>query len=127
MREQLEEVKGLINKYEECFNGEVALKYARDLMRYHAKWLIEQAKEVRRLREVNRQLNTLITQQGNRLWDAAEEINRLKAALKLALVGATHESCDHDDPDPAWHCCDWSETVKRIESVLKEVEGCQNK
>jgi hypothetical protein len=46
-------------------------------------------------------------------------------ALKVALVGAKHESCAFtaDDPAPGHHCCDWSETVEVIEAAIAKAEG----
>lgn len=46
-------------------------------------------------------------------------------ALKVALVGAKHESCmfTDDDPDPSHHCCDWNEVVRVIQAALAKAEG----
>ena len=52
MSKQLKEIKELINKYQDCYNGEIALRYARDLMRYHAKWLIKQAERAAELEQI---------------------------------------------------------------------------
>lgn len=54
-----------------------------------------------------------------------QERDELLTLLEKALVGAKHESCLRtsgliDDPDPTWHCCDWTELVKEIEEVLKK-------
>lgn len=56
-----------------------------------------------------------------------EQIEMLKAmmrkkdeALEQFLIGAKHESCMYapEDPDPTWHCCNWSEVVEKIEAAL---------
>jgi hypothetical protein len=41
-------------------------------------------------------------------------------ALEQFLIGAKHESCAYapEDPDPTWHCCNWSEVVEQVEAAL---------
>lgn len=50
-KEHLEGVKNLIDKYENCYAKEIALKYASDLMRYHARYFVKQAERVQELEE----------------------------------------------------------------------------
>ncbi|RST57663.1 hypothetical protein D5F11_021625 [Siminovitchia terrae] len=45
-QEHLVAIKNLVDKYENCYDKDIALKYCRDLMRYHAKWFIQQAERV---------------------------------------------------------------------------------
>ena len=48
-KEHLKDVKELINKYENGYDKDTALKYAVDLMRNHARYFIEQAERVQEL------------------------------------------------------------------------------
>lgn len=48
-----------------------------------------------------------------------ESRDALLAACEAAVVGAEHESCQHDDPDPAWHCCDWSKVAEQLRAAIK--------
>lgn len=45
-QEHLVAVKNLVDKYQNCYDKDIALKYCRDLMRYHTRWLIQQAERV---------------------------------------------------------------------------------
>ncbi len=55
--------------------------------------------------------------------DAA--LAQMRGALEHFLIGAKHMSCMYkpDDPDPTWHCCNWSEVVEQIEKVLSSPAG----
>ena len=87
--------------------------------------------ELRRLNEMTEEYGELL----RTLIERTYEINRLKqerdellTLLEKALIGAKHESCLRtsgliDDPDPTWHCCDWTELVKEIEETLKKAKG----
>jgi len=49
----------------------------------------------------------------------------LREALDEMLIGARHMSCAYkpEDPDPTWHCCDWSAVVERIQNALSTTAG----
>ena len=49
----------------------------------------------------------------------------MREALERMLIGAKHMSCAYkpEDPDPMWHCCDWSEVVEEIEQALSTTAG----
>jgi len=49
----------------------------------------------------------------------------MRDALERMLIGAKHMSCAYkpEDPDPMWHCCDWSEVVEEIEQALSTTAG----
>lgn len=79
-KEHLNAIKELISDYENCYNGEIALKYARDLMRYHAKWIVEQTERVQ-------ELETIIEQDARQavLEGLYEENKRYREQLKLII------------------------------------------
>ena len=49
-----------------------------------------------------------------------EAMGKKDEALRQFLIGAKHESCMYapEDPDPTWHCCNWSEVVEQVEAAL---------
>jgi hypothetical protein len=55
-----------------------------------------------------------------RAEEAESACAEMRGALEHFLIGAKHMSCMYkpDDPDPTWHCCDWSEVVEQIEAAL---------
>lgn len=50
---------------------------------------------------------------------------KMREALEHFLIGAKHMSCCYqpEDPDPTWHCCNWSEVVEKIEAALSTDSG----
>lgn len=49
------------------------------------------------------------------------EIQSLKDLVRESIGGAMFVSCfyqDHEDADPAWHCCDWSEWVEKARAAV---------
>ncbi len=73
-----------------------------------------------------RKADTAIASLETRLAEAEGAIVKKDEALRQLLVGAKHESCLYgpDDPDPTWHCCNWSEVVEQIEAALSLTPAC---
>ena len=55
-----------------------------------------------------------------RITELESQVEQLRGLLKELRIGAAHESCAFSDadPDPTWHCCDWSEIVEKIDRAL---------
>lgn len=72
--------------------------------------------EIDRLKsELNKQVDSLESQLNN----IKQKREKLIEWAKFALVGAKHEACKYteDDPDSAWHCCDWTRVVEEAKRV----------
>lgn len=53
--------------------------------------------------------------------DLEAENKMLLDLIKEMFGGALYYSCfysDHDDANPCWHCCDWSDWSKRVAPLI---------
>ena len=61
-----------------------------------------------------------LTSLSSQVATLTEAVSKKDEALRQFLIGAKHESCMYapEDPDPTWHCCDWSQVVEQVEAAL---------
>ncbi|WP_313429857.1 hypothetical protein [Siminovitchia terrae] len=91
-QEHLVAVKNLVDKYKNCYDKDIALKYCRDLMRYHTKWLIQQAERVEEQQKEIEMYKNLVAKgterrvEDNKEWfDAQSVLVEENARLRVAL------------------------------------------
>ena len=76
--------------------------------------------EARLQREADKVLLDQIASLETQVATLTEAMGKKDEALRQFLIGAKHESCMYapEDPDPTWHCCNWSEVVEQVEAAL---------